>query len=115
MLITFLAVRMITRDDWTPLVAASFVAFLPRMMFLWPFVTNDNLVNLLGAVLTFCTLRYALAPSRWRMAVVGLVLGLLLVTKVSTSPLILLLPVLAFFVPEWRRRLVLFGVGVVST
>ncbi len=56
---TFLAARLITSDPWTPVVAASIVAFLPKFVFLSAFVTNDNLVNLLGALLTFVALRYA--------------------------------------------------------
>ena len=113
-LLTFFTVRLITIDHWTPLVAASFVAFLPRMLFLWPFVTNDNLVNLFGALFAYVALRYALAPSRWRMAAVGSVYGLLLITKLTTSPLILVLVALAFFVPGWKRRAELFGVGAIS-
>ena len=114
-LITFFVVRLITSDDWTPLVAASFVAFLPRMMFLWPFVTNDNLTNLLGAVLTFVALRFCLTPGRWRMAIVGGVLGLLLITKLSTLPLILVIVALSLLVPGWKRRVGLFIVGATST
>jgi len=113
-LITFLAVRLISRDSWTPLVAASFLAFLPRMMFLWPFVTNDNLVNLLGAIFLYVALRYALAPNRGRMAVVGVVYGLLLLTKLSTAPLLLVVVALACFVPGWKRRAELLGVGAAS-
>ena len=67
----YLSVRLITKDPWTPVVAASLVAFLPRFVFLSSFVTNDNLVDLLGAVLVFLSLRYAKAPSFWRMTWVG--------------------------------------------
>ena len=95
MLVTYLAIRLITTDEWTPVVAASFVALLPRMVFLSSFVTNDNLVNLLGAVLTFLALRYALNPNRWRMAAVGAVFGLLVTTKLTTLPVALVIPVLA--------------------
>jgi hypothetical protein len=115
LLFTFFAVRLITNDDWTPLVAASFVAFLPRMMFLWPFVTNDNLVDLLGAVLTFVVLRYVLAPSRWRMATVGLVFALLLITKLSTLPLLLVVVALSCLVPGWKRRVGMCCMGALST
>jgi hypothetical protein len=115
LLFTFFAVRLIANDDWTPLVATSFVAFLPRMMFLWPFVTNDNLVDLLGAVLTFAALRYVVAPSRWRMATVGLVFGLLLITKLSTLPLLLVVVALSCLVPGWKRRVGMCCIGALST
>ena len=96
-LVTFFAVRLIAKDPWTPVIAASLVAFLPRMVFLSSFVTNDNLVNLLGAVLTYAVLRFAKAPSYARMAAVGVVLGLLFVTKLSTLPLVLVLIPLCLF------------------
>jgi 4-amino-4-deoxy-L-arabinose transferase-like glycosyltransferase len=114
-LLTFFAVRLVTTDEWTPLVAASFVAFLPRMIFLTAFVTNDNLVNLLGAGLTFVALRFALAPSRWRMAAVGTMFGLLLTTKLTTLPLVVVIGVLALFAPGWKRRVEYFCLGVIST
>jgi hypothetical protein len=113
-LVTYSAIRLITTDEWTPVVAASFVAFLPRMVFLSSFVTNDNLVNLLGAILTLLALRYALNPSRWRMAAVGAVFGLLVITKLTTLPVAVVLVVLACLVPGWRRRAGLLGVGAVA-
>jgi len=113
-LFTFLAVRLVTADAWTPVVAASFVAFLPRMVFLTSFVTNDNLVDLLGAVLTFLALRYALSPSGRRMTSVGIVYGLLLTTKLTTLPLVVVLVAIAFLAPGWKRRIEHFGIGVFS-
>jgi hypothetical protein len=111
---TFLAARIITSDPWTPLVAAAFVGFLPRFVFLSAFVTNDNLVNLLGAVLTFLAVRCAVSPTRWRMALVGAVVGLLITTKLSAVPLAVIILVLAFTRGEWLRRAELIGIGVVS-
>ena len=84
---TVQAARITTHDPWTPVVAASIVGFLPRFVFLSAFVTNDNLVNLLGAVLTFVALRYVVSPTRWRMALVGAIVGLLVITKLSALPM----------------------------
>ena len=81
------------------------------MLFLWPFVTNDNLVNLLGAAFLYASLRYASSPRPLRMAVVGLVYGLMLVTKLSTLPLVLVLVVLVVFVPDWRQRAKHLAIG----
>ena len=103
-LFVFFAVRLVTADPWTPVVGAAIVAFLPRFIFLSSFITNDNLVNLLGAILTVVALRYALQPSRWRMAAVGVVVGLLMITKLSALPIALVLVVLALMAAGWKRR-----------
>jgi dolichyl-phosphate-mannose--protein O-mannosyl transferase len=67
-LVTFFAVRLVSSDPWTPVVGASIVAFLPRFVFLSAFVTNDNLVDLLGAVLVLVAVRFTRRPTGWRMA-----------------------------------------------
>jgi hypothetical protein len=85
------------------------------MVFLSSFVTNDNLVNLLGAVLTFFVLKFSKSPSARRMVAIGLLLGVLLITKLSTLPLVLVLVPLSFFVRGWRFRAKLFCAGIVST
>ena len=54
--------------------------------FLWPFVTNDNLFNLLGAIFVYVALRYVFAPNRGRLAVVGVVYVLLLLTNSRSRP-----------------------------
>ena len=113
-LFAYLSVRLITKDPWTPVVAASLVAFLPRFVFLSAFVTNDNLVDLLGAVLVFLSLRYAKAPSSWRMMWVGAVFGLLITTKLSTLSLGLAILALACLVPGWVRRVQFAVIGLGS-
>lgn len=104
---TFFVAKEVARERWTPVIAAAIVAFMPRFVFLSAFVTNDNLANLLGAVLALCALRYIRrAKVRWIIATGG-VFGLLVTTKLSALPLGLLLPVLALSAPTtWRRRLV---------
>ena len=112
---TFLACRIITKDPWSPVIAASIIGFLPRFVFLSAFVTNDNLVNLLGAVLTFVALRCFLRPTRWRMVVVGAVVGLLIMTKLSTLPMGLVFVVLAFKERKWLDRLQLIAIGCATS
>jgi 4-amino-4-deoxy-L-arabinose transferase-like glycosyltransferase len=113
-LMAFAAGRRVTHDKWTPVVAAAVVAFMPRFVFLSPFVTNDNLVTLLGAVLTWCALSFVRRRSwRW-MAATGAVFGLLITTKLSVLPLGLILPLLALAAPSWRRRAWLFACGALS-
>ena len=114
-LFTFFAVRLVTIDPWTPVVGASMVAFLPRFVFISSFVTNDNLVNLLGAVLAVAVLRYVRAPGRLRIMAVGLVVGLLLITKLSVLPIATVLLILPFMSIGWKRRLENFGIGVATT
>ena len=111
-LFAFLSVRLVTTDRWSPVVAASLIAFLPRYVFLSSFVTNDNLVDLLGAVLVFLALRYANSPSGWRMAWVGVAFGLLITTKLSILSLGLAIVVMACLVPGWVKRLKLIGIGL---
>ena len=50
-------------------------------------MTNDNLVNLLGAVLGYVALRFVMRQSAWNMVWVGLTFGLLVATKLSTLPM----------------------------
>jgi hypothetical protein len=112
--VTFLAARLITKDPWTPVIAASIVGFLPRFVFLSAFVTNDNLVNRLGAFLTLVALQCYLRPTRWRMAVVGGVVGLLITTKLSTLPMALVVIVLSFRPRCWLDRARLIATGSAS-
>jgi 4-amino-4-deoxy-L-arabinose transferase-like glycosyltransferase len=110
-LVVFLAIRRVSSDPWTPVVAAASIAFLPRFVFLSAFVTNDNLVNLLGAVLGYLALRFIRAPSVWKMVLLGATFGLLVVTKLSTLPMGLVIMVLVLLVPTWKRRVPLFAVA----
>jgi hypothetical protein len=112
---TFSAARIATRDRWTPVVAASIVGFLPRFVFVSSFVTNDNLVNLLGAALTFASLHYVVSPSRWRMALVSSIVGLLVITKLSALPLAAILLVLALVPRDWKQRAQLIVIGFATT
>jgi hypothetical protein len=68
------------------------------------FVTNDNLVDLLGAILTLVALRSYLRLTRWRMAVVDGVVGLLLLTKFSPLYMALVLVVLTSRPRAWFSR-----------
>jgi hypothetical protein len=113
-LVTFFAVRVVSSDPWTPVVGASIVAFLPRFVFLSAFVTNDNLVDLLGAALVLVALRFTRRPTGWRMAWVGFAFGLLVATKLSAFPVSLVLVVLALMVRGWRRRGGFLAIGALG-
>jgi hypothetical protein len=96
-------------------VAAAIIGFVPRFVFLSAYVTNDNLVNLLAAVLVYFALRYTQSPTRWRIALVGAIVGLLAVTKLSALPLALVVLVLASMQREWIKRAELFAVGIAAS
>jgi 4-amino-4-deoxy-L-arabinose transferase-like glycosyltransferase len=104
LLVAFFAIREITDDPWSPVVGAAFVACLPRFLFLSSFVTNDNLVNLLGALFTLAALRYVRAPGPWRIALVGAVFGLLVATKQSAVTVGVGLLVMVLVVKRRRLR-----------
>ena len=110
-IISYLAVRLVTRDPWTPVVAAGILAFIPRFIFLTAFVTNDALVVLLGATLMYASLRFTLSPSLARMVPLGAVFGLLVLTKLSALPMGLVIASAALLVAGWRRRLGLAALG----
>jgi hypothetical protein len=112
--VTFFAARVITRDRWTPVIAAAAVAFLPAFIFRAAYVNNDNLVNLLGALLTLCALEFMRHRTASWIVVTGVTYGLMVTTKISTIPIGLIVPVLALFAPTWRRRVFLFLCGALS-
>jgi hypothetical protein len=111
LVLTFFAVRLITSDPWTPVVAMAILASIPRFVFLSAFVTNDNLVNLLGAGLAYVALKFVLTPNRWRMTAVGAVFGLMVTTKLSALPMGLVIIALALLVAGWKRRAELAAIG----
>jgi 4-amino-4-deoxy-L-arabinose transferase-like glycosyltransferase len=61
LVLTAAAVGRLSRDPWTPVVAAGVVAAVPRFTFVATSVTNDVLVNALAALATYLA---ALAVSR---------------------------------------------------
>jgi hypothetical protein len=113
-LISYFAIRTISSDPWTPVVGAAIIACWPRFVFLSAFVTNDNLVGLMGAILVYLALRYAKAPTAWKMGCIGAVFGLLVTTKLSTLPLGLVVVALACLVSGWIRRVRFAVIGLGS-
>ena len=86
---TYLAARYISRDRWTPVVAAALVAGVPKFVFLSGVVNNDNLSNLLGGLglaLALCLLARPPSTERGRLigaAAMGVVIGALTLTKLT--------------------------------
>ena len=92
-LLTFACTRRLTKDPWTPVVAAAIVASIPRFVFLSGVINNDNLVHALGAALAFLVVRYLTAPPEslagraLASGIVGVVFGAMVLTKISAIPL----------------------------
>jgi len=104
--------REVSQDPWTPVVAAAVVAFFPRFIFLTSFVTNDNLAILFGALLTLVSVRFVRGPTAWRMAAVGAVFGLLVITKLSALPLGLVIVVVVCLARKLKYLVI--GVGAAA-
>lgn len=112
--LTFLAVRVLTTEQWIPVIAAAIVAFLPRFLFLSSFVTNDNLVNVLGAGLAYAGVRaVASAALRWSV-IVGALLGLLVLTKLSALTAIVVLIPIALARRGWAPRAQVIAAALVT-
>lgn len=102
-LLTFACARRLSNDPWTPVVAAAIVAGVPRFVFLSGSINNDNLVNALGALLALLAVYWVMEPPRTPRArllaagALGLVLGALVLTKISTVPLAVGVALAVFF------------------
>ena len=91
-----------------PLVATAFAALIPQANFIRASVSNGNLTDLIGAWIGLLLVQHLLHPYRSRRVILlGVALGLALLTKLTLAPLGLLagLVVLVHRSAPWRRRL----------
>jgi 4-amino-4-deoxy-L-arabinose transferase-like glycosyltransferase len=118
--LTALAARRVSRDPWTPVVAAAVVAVTPRFVFLSGVVSNDNLANTLAAAATALAVAAIALPAdatrQQKLAAIalGLVFGAIILTKstaIALAPGIALALYLAG--PNRRHGLVLARVACV--
>jgi hypothetical protein len=119
-LLTYAAARLVSSGS-TPFVAAAVVATLPRFVFISGFINNDNLANLLGTALAYAALRYCTLNPDTPMAgttrlgtvvLPGVVVGLLVVTKLSTLPFVAVLPVVYW--KRWKHLALSAGCGLLT-
>ncbi len=111
-LLTAAAARRLSDDPWSPVVAAAFVAGVPKFTFLSGVVNNDNLSNVLGGVgvlLLAIALARADRTSRqrlWLAAGLGLTAGALVLTKISALPAAAMLVLGLLLVPgeRWQTK-----------
>jgi hypothetical protein len=107
--------RLMDRPDVYPtgagkLFAFAVACFLPEFVMFGLFVSNDTLTMLTGTILMLCVLRYIEQPTLGRLSVLGVGVGIGLLTK-GTFLLtgIALLPVMLIVEsrkPHWARRIV---------
>jgi hypothetical protein len=95
-----------------PLVVASVVAFIPQFLFVTASVSNDNAMTFLGSLALYMLLRLLREEtsgvvsgltSMRRWAVLGIVEGLALLSKLSALAL-LVLTAIAILLVAWHRR-----------
>ena len=93
LLLTAAAVRRMTTDPWTPVVAAALVACVPKFTFVSGVINNDNLTNALGGLgLLLGALALKAGGRRTRARVLlavglGAALGALIATKLTGAAL----------------------------
>ncbi|MET0628622.1 MAG: hypothetical protein ABW033_09215, partial [Acidimicrobiia bacterium] len=110
--------RRVSKNRWTPVVAAGIVALVPKFVFLSGVVNNDNLAITLAAAATLLSVvmvTEVLTPRRELAAAIGLgsLGGLLAITKFTTLPLIAAW-VLTLLLARLRSRLVCLAAFVGS-
>jgi hypothetical protein len=95
LLLTAATAQLVTRDPWTPVVAAAVVAGVPKFVFLSGVVNNDTLGALVGALTTFVALHLVLRPpagTRDRLiacGMLGVCVGAAVLTKVTATTIAL--------------------------
>jgi len=98
------SLKGLPRKEELPLVAAALVAFNPMFLFISASVNNDNLAVLLSTLALLLLVRlFTQETSQAQLLLLGIVLGLAALAKVSTLGL-LPLTGLALFILAWRRR-----------
>lgn len=99
-----LARRLFPSFTWLPVVAAAINAFTPQFLFIHASVSNDVLVTLLSALTLWLLVCIAQdGTSVARLLVLGIVLGLAALTKLS-GLLLLPLTALVLLALAWRSR-----------
>jgi 4-amino-4-deoxy-L-arabinose transferase-like glycosyltransferase len=101
-----LSLAVFPESQWLALLAASLVAFIPMVLFINASVNNDNLLMALSTAALWASvdfMRPRVSGYAWRAAVLGLLLGLAALAKVSG---LVLWPVAAVAVlwGAWRGR-----------
>lgn len=115
-----LALEVFPGGQWLALLAAAFVAFNPMVLFINASVNNDNLVMALSTAALWGTVHFMrprVSGYAWKALLLGLLLGLAALTKVSGLVLWTVAAV-AVLVGAWRgrdwKRFVIAGVLIAT-
>jgi hypothetical protein len=117
-LLTAFVARLVSRDRWTPVVAAAICAFVPKFVVVSGTANNDNLANALGALVCLAAVYVATRPGPARRPIVwsallGILVGALVLTKLSALPLVAGIALATVFMvrngPDDHRALRLVG------
>lgn len=73
--------QMVPGDERVGLLAAAFLAFNPQFVFMMASVNNDVLTAVLGVALVYFSIQAAAQPTMRRFIVLGVLMGLALLTK----------------------------------
>lgn len=89
-LLTAATARALSRDPWTPVVAAAIVATVPKFVFLSGVVNNDNLANTFAAAVTLLSVLVIARGTlgRRHAILLGALLGVCVLTKLTTLALV---------------------------
>ncbi len=109
---TWRLARLILPDrPWLAVASAGFTAFVPQFLFVGSTVGNDGLATGLGALTLLTLVELALTvqaggtPSRWRFVLLGLWIGLGMLSKLTYYGVVLLVPVaLTYTLVVGRKR-----------
>ena len=100
--------QMMPSDERVSLLAAGILAFNPQFIFMTASVNNDVLTAVIGAALVYFSVEAVRTPSRKRFVVLGLLMGLGLLTKFALLafwPLPLLAALLSIRNERWKSAL----------
>ena len=90
-------------SDWLPLLAAGVTAFIPQFLFMSSVVTNDTAAMALSACVLWAAARLVRSMDVRRALLLGLLLGLGALTKLSVLGLMLLVTLLLIAI-AWQKR-----------
>jgi len=92
----------------TRVTALAFVCFMPEFVMFSGFVSNDTLTFLIGTIMFATLLRYLQSPSRASLVLLGITIGLGLLTKgtfLGTGPAVALVVLIVECRRGWRRAI----------
>lgn len=104
--------QMVPGDGRVGLLAAALLAFNPQFVFMTASVNNDVLTAVLGAALVYGSIRAVAHPTPRQFALLGVLMGLALLTKFALLAFWPLLILSALHTPHAARRNLMLVLGL---